>query len=138
MVIGTVLLSRGRSLPAAAQLVATVAVQPSPADTEVIELRAQLDEMRRSEDRLLQVVVGALTVLVLVNIAGYVVIHRSYERDRDAIRTVVMAEARDLNAQESSRAAQERRRIERELGQRFDQRIGATVEPINTSLSELM
>ncbi|CAA9283590.1 MAG: hypothetical protein AVDCRST_MAG93-3364 [uncultured Chloroflexia bacterium] len=129
--VGAVLLGRGGSPQ-------PVAAQPPSPDAEVIELRAQRDEMRRSEDRLLQVMVGALTVLVLVNVAGYVVVHRSYDRDRDAIGTVVMAGARDLIAQESSAAAKERTAIERELGQRFDQSIAAAVEPINNILRELM
>jgi hypothetical protein len=63
--------------------------QPTPS-AEVIALRAQLEEMRRGEDRLLQAVLGgiavAITVLAVVNVVGYAFVNRNYQQDKETIR----------------------------------------------------
>lgn len=66
------MIAAGWSMPAASQQAPSGTTVPQTAptpDPEVTMLRAQVDEMRRSEDRLLQVIVGALSVLTLINIA---------------------------------------------------------------------
>lgn len=79
------MIAAGWSMPAASQQAPSGTTVPQTAptpDPEVTMLRAQVDEMRRSGDRLLQVIVGALSVLALINIAGYVISNRNYDRDR--------------------------------------------------------
>jgi hypothetical protein len=90
-----------------------LALTPSPRESL---LQAQVDEMRRSEDRLLQVIVGALSVLVLVNIVGYVIAVRSYDQVRDAL----IDKAERLIEKESLRASTQQHEFETALGDRLE------------------
>lgn len=61
--------SRTKRAPASPRPVAAAQITPQPPlDTEVAALRAQLEEMRRAEDRLLQTVLWALGIVALVGI----------------------------------------------------------------------
>jgi hypothetical protein len=91
-------------------------VAPSAdADAEIRELRVHLDEGRRFQDTLINVVIASVaagfTVLVLVNIGVVVVAQRSQEREEKYLRTIFQAEARGLDA-EVARGARDELRAE--------------------------
>jgi hypothetical protein len=73
--------------------------------------------MRRSEDRLLQVFVGAFGLLLGVNIIGYVVLNRNYDRDRDALTNT----AKLLIGEESVRASKQQQDFQNSI--RLETRI---------------
>ena len=118
--------------------VPTATVSPVPSATvnpDIAILRAQLEEIRRSEDRLLSTVLTSIgirfTVLVLVNVGLVVLANRNYERDEKAMRIILREDAKELDATEALRVqrefeARDEKLIEaiNDAGKALDERIG--------------
>jgi hypothetical protein len=72
----------------------------SQLSSEVIQLRAQLEEQRRAEDRvsgtLLASFAAVATVLAVVNIGVVLAAQQNYERDKEAMRIILLREAEDF------------------------------------------
>jgi hypothetical protein len=100
----------------------------------VISLRAKLDERRRTEDRISNTVLAAFaagaTVLVVVNIVALVFAQQSYQRDKDALQTVLVQEARALDQEGFENWSSALARNEQELRDYVNQHV----TPIETRL----
>jgi hypothetical protein len=113
------------------------------ANSEVIQLRAQLQEARTFEDTVISVVLAAFaagfTVLVLVNIGIVVIAQRDYERDRDYMKVTLIDEAKQLErslativANQIKKGDETLRNQISEANKKFDAQLGTLSGRIDT------
>jgi len=92
--------------------------------TEVAVIQSQISDTRTQIDMLMAISGSITTVLVAVNIGGLWLANRSYERDKEAIQTVLRAELTQSIEQESAQrikaAAEQASRLESELVSKSD------------------
>jgi hypothetical protein len=104
---------------------------------DIAVLRAQLEEMRRSEDRLLSTVLAAIgigfTILVVVNVGIVVLAGRNYERDEKAMRIILREDARELDAAEALKTRQELDSRD----QKLTELISLSLKPIEERVGEI-
>jgi len=77
------------------------------AETEVVLVRAQLENTRQAQNTLLSVVLAAFgagfTILVLVNVGGLIAAQRSFDRDERAMRIILSDHVNELVSAQDGR-----------------------------------
>jgi hypothetical protein len=91
----------------------------SQLSSEVVQLRAQLEEQRRAEDRVSGTLLAAFgavaTVLAVVNIGVVLAAQQNYERDKEAMQIILLREAEDFVKKGQANWSTELARKEQEL-----------------------
>jgi hypothetical protein len=109
--------------------------------SEVMELRAQLLELRRAEDRLLTTVLAGfgagITVLALVNIGVVVAAHRNYDRDKEAIQNSLTNEIDKKVQAETKRTDDALFGLRSDLTLNLEQRLQQAFERTASELNQL-
>ena len=109
------------------------------AGTEVVQLRAQLEEARTFQETLLNVVLASFaagfTLLVLVNVGVIVLAQRNYDRDERAMRSVLSSETNEKIQAEATRASTELAQATRDVGERLEARITSVTDQLNREMA---
>ncbi len=114
----------------------------SQLSSEVVQLRAQLEEQRRAEDRvsgtLLAAFAAVATVLAVVNIGVVLAAQQNYERDKEAMRIILLREVEDFVKKgqanwsaELARNAQELRGQIQQSGNHLESRFAGISERVD-------
>ena len=105
--------------------------------SEVIELRARLDEQRRAEVRISTVVMtafgAAISVLVLVNAGLVIGSVLNFQREKDALKTEFLQSAKELDAAQLQRLQEELRGAESHLRSSFESQSATASERLSNA-----
>jgi hypothetical protein len=121
--------------------VAPDVVQPNPAKEEIAILKAQLEQMRLYDARLLATVYWALGVLAALTVGiigfGWFANFKVYERDKAQLTDVLHAAAKTSAQAGEARAKESAQSIEARLSKALDAKVKDLSESLKSDVSDL-